>query len=73
MAFHQTGFIYNDVLSERPEDPVIFHSRVLIISEAFKSFNCQIVQNKIRKLCWQVLYLLLLFFLNKQIRIITNP
>ncbi len=62
MDFHQTGFIFNDVLSERPEDPVIFHSRVLIISEAFRSFNCQIVQNKIRKLCWQVLYLLLFIF-----------
>ncbi len=27
MDFHQTGFIFNDVLRERPEDPVIFHSR----------------------------------------------
>jgi len=33
MDFHQTGFIYNDVLSERPEDPAIFRSRVVIVSE----------------------------------------
>lgn len=77
MDFHQTGFIYNDVHSERPEDPVIFHSRVLIISQAFRSFNWQTIQNKTRKLCWQVVFYaekmwFFLFCFVLQTRIITN-
>lgn len=56
MDFHQTGFIFNDVLNERPEDPAIFHSRVLIISEALRSFNCQIVHNRVIMLCLQVVF-----------------
>lgn len=31
MDFHQTGFIFNDVLSERSDDPAIFRSRAVII------------------------------------------
>lgn len=50
-GFLSTGFISNDVLSEWPEDPALSLSRTLIISQAFRSFNYQIVQKRIRKLC----------------------
>lgn len=36
IEFHQTGFIFNDVLSERLEDPAIFRSRVVIISKSLQ-------------------------------------